>query len=86
MEFHYHKKTIPNILNDIDYDGDGHDVWIAAQAIDVVTKEFDKIDDDIAFDLELKWSFDIMDELYAYFKNYEDAMLVFKSKRIIKIN
>ena len=81
----YHKKTIPNILNDIEYDGDGHDVWIAAQAIDVVTKEFDKIDNDIAFDLELKWSFDIMGELYAYFKNYEEMLVSLKAKELSKL-
>mgnify|MGYP005822133619 FL=1 len=81
----YHKKTIPAILNDIEYDGDGHDVWIAATAIDVVTKEFDKMDEDLAFDLELKWSFDIMDELYAYFKNYEDTLVSLKAKELSKL-
>jgi len=79
------EKTIPAMLNGIDYDGDGHDVWIAAQAIDVVVKEFEKIDDDIAFDLELKWSFDIMDELYAYFKNYEDMLVSLKAKELSKL-
>ena len=81
----YHKKTIPAILNDIEYDGDGHDVWIAAQAIDVVTKEFDKIDEDLAFDLELKWSFGIMNELYAYFKNYEEMLVSLKAKELSKL-
>ena len=81
----YHKKTIPAILNDIDYDGDGHDAWIAATAVDVVTKEFYKIDEDLGFDLELKWSFDIMDELYAYFKNYEDMLFSLKAKELSKL-
>ena len=82
---HYHKKTIPNILNDIEYDGDGHDVWIAAQAIDVVTGEVEKMDEDLAFDLELKWAFDIMDELYPYFKNYEEMLVSLKAKELSKL-
>ena len=36
--------------------------------------------------LTLKWSFDIMDELYAYFKNYEEDVGFLKSERIVKTN
>ena len=81
----YYKKTIPYILNDIDYEGDGHDTWLAAQAMNVVTKEFDKTDEDLGFKLELNWSFEIMDELNAYFKNSEDVITSLKAKELIKL-
>ena len=81
----YHKKTIPNILNDIEYEGDGHDIWLASVAIDVVVKEFEKIEEDIAFDLELKWAFEIVPELHAYFKNYEDMLVSVKAKELSKL-
>ena len=71
------KNITPEILNDIDYEGDGHDLWLSSVAIDLVVKEFDFYGfDDIAFNLEMKWSFEIHDELYRYFKNREDFLKV----------
>ena len=82
----YHKRTFPQILNDIDYEGDGHDLWLSSVAIDLVVKEFDFYGfDDIAFNLEMKWAFEIHDELYRYFKNHEDAVVFQKAKELSKL-
>ena len=82
----YHKRTFPEILNDIDYEGDGHDLWLSSVAIDVVVKEFDFYGfDDIAFNLEMKWAFEISDELNRYFKNQEDALVFQKAKELSKL-
>ncbi len=81
----YNKKTMMEILNSIDYSGDGHDIWLSSEAIDVVVDQFDKIDIDISFELELKWSFKIYDELTRYFKNREEALIFEKAKALSKM-
>ena len=82
----YYKKTMMDILNDIDYEGDGHDIWLTGEAIDIVVKEFDFYGfDDISFNLELKWGYEIYDELNRYFKNQEDALVFQKAKELSKL-
>jgi len=82
----YHKRTFPEILNDIDYEGDGHDLWLSSVAIDLVVKEYEFYGfEDIAFNLEMKWAFEIYDELYRYFKNSEDAVVFQKAKELSKL-
>ena len=82
----YHKRTFPEILNDIDYDGDGHDLWLSSVAIQLVVKEYEFYGfEDIAFNLEMKWAFEIHDELYRYFKNQEDAVVFQKAKELSKL-
>tara|TARA_R110002110_G_scaffold4191_1_gene21740 strand:- start:259 stop:912 length:654 start_codon:yes stop_codon:yes gene_type:complete len=83
---HYHKRSIMKILNDIDYEGDGHDLWLSSVAIDVVVKEFEFYGyEDIAFELELKWAFDISAELNRYFKNQDEALVFQKAKELSKL-
>ena len=83
---HYYKRTFPEILNDIDYEGDGHDLWLSSVAIDVVVRAFDFYGfEDIAFNLEMKWAFEISDELNRYFKNQEDALVFQKAKELSKL-